>query len=583
MILNVEKLSKNYGIKKLLDNINFTIEEKDKIGIIGNNGTGKTTLLKLLAGLEEPDQGNIIYAPSIKISYLAQNTELDNKLTIFEQMLLSVNNQTDAIMEHDIKTILTKLGLTDFTKAICDLSGGQKRRLSLAQTLIKPADVLILDEPTNHLDGNMILWLEKFLLKFNKILIMVTHDRYFLERITNKMFELEDGQLFVYPANYSQYLTLKIEKEEMLIASKRKLDAFLRKEQQWISRGAKARTTKDRRRISQYEELSGIIYNKKAILNLESTASRLGRKTVELQNVSKSYEKPIINNFSLIIPNDARIGITGQNGCGKTTLLKIIAGFVLPDFGQVNIGETVKIGYFSQENEDLNDQMRIIDFIKGIAEVVKSGKSTLSASQMIEKFLFDNPYSLIGTLSGGEKRRLMLLALLMASPNILLLDEPTNNLDITTMNIFESYLDDFEGAVVVASHDRYFLDKICDRFYEFTENGLLEPHMGKYSDFLVAPKEEEQKTKDEEREKPKNSLLKLTFQEQLEFQKIESIIDELENELMLVNHQISEKIGNYELQKPFLDKKATLEKTINEKIARWEYLSQKDDMAKRGK
>lgn len=582
MIVNLESVSKNYGMKTLFSNINLTIEEKDKIGIIGNNGTGKTTLLKVIAGTEEPDFGRVIYGPLIKISFLSQNLELNEEMTVYEQAISDYDGKLDELQDHEVKAALTKLGLTNWNVKVSTLSGGQKRRLALAKTLIRPADLLILDEATNHLDGEMILWLEKFLLKFPKSLLMVTHDRYFLERIVNKIVELENGTISTYPANYSHYLELKLEKETMLSANQRKLEAFLRKEQQWISRGPRARTTKDKRRINQFEELSQITFTKKPNLNLESTASRLGKKTIEMVNVSKSYHKPIIQNFSFIVPNDARIGMVGNNGCGKTTLLKIMAQIVEPDSGEVNVGETVKIGFFSQENEALDDSLRIVDFIKGISEYVKSKDVMLSATQMIEKFLFDNPYSLIGTLSGGEKRRLMLLALLMSAPNILLLDEPTNNLDITTMNILENYLEDFQGAVIVASHDRYFLDKVCDRIFVFTDDYSLQAYLGSYSEYLSNVKIAKATPSREQNSRIKQPPIKLSFHEQQEYATIEDEIGILEEKLQLLNKQIETNFENYDILKGFYGKQQELESKINAKLERWEYLSEKEEASKRG-
>jgi ATP-binding cassette subfamily F protein uup len=582
MIVNLESVSKNYGMKTLFSNINLTIEEKDKIGIIGNNGTGKTTLLKVIAGTEEPDFGRVIYGPLIKISFLSQNLELNEEMTVYEQAISDYDGKLDELQDHEVKSALTKLGLTNWNVKVSTLSGGQKRRLALAKTLIRPADLLILDEATNHLDGEMILWLEKFLLKFPKSLLMVTHDRYFLERIVNKIVELENGTISTYPANYSHYLELKLEKETMLSANQRKLEAFLRKEQQWISRGPRARTTKDKRRINQFEELSQITFTKKPDLNLESTASRLGKKTIEMVNVSKSYHKPIIQNFSFIVPNDARIGMVGNNGCGKTTLLKIMAQIVEPDSGEVNVGETVKIGFFSQENEALDDSLRIVDFIKGISEYVKSKDVMLSATQMIEKFLFDNPYSLIGTLSGGEKRRLMLLALLMSAPNILLLDEPTNNLDITTMNILENYLEDFQGAVIVASHDRYFLDKVCDRIFVFTDDYSLQAYLGSYSEYLSNVKIAKATPSREQNSRIKQPPIKLSFHEQQEYATIEDEIGILEEKLQLLNKQIETNFENYDILKGFYGKQQELESKINAKLERWEYLSEKEEASKRG-
>ncbi len=575
MILTAEEISKSYGIKDLFHKINLTVSEKDKIGIIGNNGTGKTTLLKVLAGLEDPDEGSIRKSPLLKISYLSQNIEANEELTVFDEAKRGAGKKMDDLQEHEVKTILAKLGFLDFQAQVKDLSGGQKRRLALASALIRPADLLILDEATNHLDGEMILWLEKYLINYPKAIILVTHDRYFLERIVNKIVELENGSISEYPANYSKYLDLKIERDQMLEANQRKMAAFLRKELVWISRGAQARETKDRRRIEQFEKLSQTEITKKSTLVLESTASRLGNKIIELNHVTKGYSRVLVNDFTFVVPKEARIGIVGENGCGKTTLLRIMAGTVKPDSGEVQIGETVKIGFFAQENEALDDGLRIIDFVRNIAEVVKSGKNVFTAVQMIEKFCFDNPYSLIGNLSGGEKRRLMLLALLMAAPNVLLLDEPTNNLDIATMNIFESYLDDFQGAVIVASHDRYFLDKVCDRFFVFTDTGRLEPHLGSFSHFLASQKPSlEKETVLVSPRVKKNPVRKLTFKEHQEYSEIENIISELEKHLETVTKEIEKNYENYALQKELYEQKETLKAELETKITRWGYLSE---------
>ncbi len=578
MILTAEGISKSYGIKDLFHKINLTVSEKDKIGIIGNNGTGKTTLLKVLAGMEDADEGTIRKSSLLKISYLSQNIEANEELTVFDEARHGAEKKMDDLQEHEVKTILTKLGFRDFTAHVKDLSGGQKRRLALASALIRPADLLILDEATNHLDGEMILWLEKHLINYPKAIILVTHDRYFLERIVNKIVELENGSISEYPANYSKYLDLKIEKDQLQEANQRKMAAFLRKELVWISRGAQARETKDRRRIEQFEKLSQTEITKKSTLVLESTASRLGSKIIELYHVSKGYSRLLVNDFTFAVPKEARIGVVGGNGCGKTTLLRMMAGTVRPDSGEVQIGETVKIGFFAQENEVLDDSLRIIDFVRDIAEVVKSGKNVYTAVQMIEKFCFDNPYSLIGTLSGGEKRRLMLLALLMDSPNVLLLDEPTNNLDIATMNIFESYLDDFQGAVIVASHDRYFLDKTCDRFFVFKDNGHLEPHLGSFSHFLASQKPgAEKETAFVPSRIKKNPVRKRTFKEQQEYSEIENIISELEKRLETVAMEIEKNYENYAILKDLYEKKNVLEAELEAKITRWGYLTEIDE------
>lgn len=574
MILIAQSITKTYHTKTLFKDISLHLNEKDKVAIIGNNGCGKTTLLKILAGLEEPETGIITTPQLTKISYLSQSLDLDEELTVIEEVFRGISSDIKDVEVYEAKAILSKLGLNDLDKQVKFLSGGQKRRLALASTLIRQADILILDEVTNHLDGEMILWLEKYLKQYNKAIIMVTHDRYFLERIVSKIFALENGQISEYDANYSKYLELKIQNEEMIEASNRKKEAFLRKEWEWIKRGPRARVTKDRRRIENYELLSSETKKVNQSLNFSSNVSRLGKKIIEIKNVSKRYDQLLFKNFTLNLTKDARIGLVGKNGVGKTTLLNIIAGKIAPDEGSVEIGETARIGYFSQEDEELKDEIRIIDYVKNVAEVIPNGKSFLTATQMIERFLFDNPYSLIGTLSGGEKRRLILLGILMSAPNVLLLDEPTNNLDLATINILEEYLEDFKGAVIISSHDRYFLDKVTDEIYAITDEKQVKPFLCSYSEYLSNYPSQTEKVKKEVVLRKNEKPVKLTFKEQIEYQNIEDEISLLEEQLQCKEIEIQNQVGNYDVVRKILDEKMLLESQLEAKIQRWAVLSE---------
>lgn len=583
MLLIAENINKSYGEKTLLNNVSINVEEKQKIGIIGVNGCGKSTFLKILANRLEPDSGSVSLIGKTKVSYLPQNLEINQNNTILKEVLRNVANEDHDVKEHEAKAILTKLELFDYDKVISNLSGGEKRKVALACALINPCDILMLDEPTNHLDSDMIEWLEKYLVKFPKAIIMVTHDRYFLERVVNKIVEIEKGKIYEYIANYSQYLDLKAEREESLLAQEKRIQTFLRKESEWIHRGARARATKEKKRVEKYEELTNRekVVEKKLVL--ESEKSRLGKKTIELINVSKGYDKQLFSNFSINVDKDARIGFIGKNGSGKTSLFKIIAQIEKPDSGEVVIGDTVRLGYFSQVNESLDESKRAIDYIRSIADVIKTKNATISASQMLENFLFDEPYIPISKLSGGEKRRLALLGVLMKAPNILLLDEPTNDLDITTLTLLENYLEDFSGAVLVISHDRYFLDKVVDKVYVLENDHKWNQYNGGYSDYLDTRKENsfENVTKENKVQRVKEKKVKLTFLEQKEFEKIELETEELTNKINKVQEEIDANITSYLKTKDLYLEKEKLEKELEEKFARWEYLSEIDRLSKK--
>ena len=457
-VLNLEHISKIYGEKKVFDDVSFGIHEADKIGVIGINGTGKTTLLKMIAGLEIPDEGEVIRQKGLRIAYLPQNPEFPQGTNVLSYVTDGHEGE-DWNTESEAKTVLTRLGLFDFTEPIAHLSGGQKKRVALAKALVDPADVLILDEPTNHLDNEMAAWLETYLKKFRGVVIMVTHDRYFLDRVTNKILEISHGKLYSYIANYSEFLEQKEQREEMELASERKRQSVLRMEVEWAKRGCRARSTKQKARLERLEALkSGKAPIQDGRVELDSAVTRLGKKTIELHHISKRYgDKVLIDDFDYIVLKNQRLGIIGANGCGKSTLMKIITGRLQPDSGRVEIGDTVQIGYFAQEAVGMDDSQRVIDYVKETAEYVLTKDGRITASQMLERFLFDPAmqYTPIGKLSGGEKRRLYLLHVLMSAPNVLVLDEPTNDLDIPTLTILEDYLESFAGIVIAVSHDRY--------------------------------------------------------------------------------------------------------------------------------
>ena len=582
MLLSAEHIFLNFGLKQLLDDVTLYLNEGDKIGIIGINGTGKSSLLRVLAGQQVPDQGAVSLDPNVQVCFLPQNPEMVAGATVLEQVFHDFSPDTRALLEYEAKAMLTRLGITDFTQPVDTLSGGQRKRVALAAVLLHPADVLILDEPTNHLDSDMVLWLEDHLRKFTGGLIMVTHDRYFLERVCNRITELSHCRIRHYEANYSKYLEQKTQQEEMDQAAQRKRQSILRVEYQWIMRGAQARRTKNKDRIARYEQLkaqAGPVSD--GAVEMATLSSRLGRKTVELDHVTKAFgDHVVLRDFTYHIARDDRVGIVGRNGAGKSTLLNLIAGKLAPDSGTVDWGETVRLGYFSQEGRELDPRQRVYDFIHEIAGEVKTREGNFSATQMMERFLF--PTQLqgqpIGKLSGGERRRLYLLSILMAAPNILLLDEPTNDLDVTTLAILEEYLETFPGAVLAVSHDRYFLDKMAAQIFEVGEGGAVRRYSGNYSDYLAKRREETPAPK-EERKKPaagkpaRQRKLKFTFKEQREYDTIEADIAALEARIAQREGEMLACGSDYgKLQDLTKDQQAD-QAALEEKMDRWLYLT----------
>lgn len=579
-ILNIEHVSKLYGAKKVFDDVSYGIHEGDKIGIIGINGTGKTTLLKMIAGLEETDEGQIIRQNGLRITYLPQNPEFPEGATVFSYV-------SDGNHDVEARTVLNKLGIFDHEEAIAHLSGGQKKRVALARTLVNPADVLILDEPTNHIDNEMAMWLEDYLNKFKGVVIMVTHDRYFLDRVTNKILEISHGKLYGYTANYSEFLELKAQREEMELATERKRQSVLRMELEWAKRGCRARTTKQKARLERLEALkNGVAPVRDAVVELESIGTRMGKKTIELHQVSKSYgEKVLIQDFEYIVLKNQRLGIIGPNGCGKSTLVKMITGRVEPDAGTIEIGDTIQIGYFAQEAEDMDGNLRVIDYIKDVAEYVPTKDGRITASQMLERFLFDGnmQYTPISKLSGGEKRRLYLCKVLMSSPNVLILDEPTNDLDIPTLTILEDYLDSFAGIVIAVSHDRYFLDNLAERIFAFDGNGNLKQYEGGYTDYLEAKLREEAasqpvaeiKKKDSGKDWKQNqpTKLKFSYKEQREYDTIDEDIAALEEKIESLDADMMANATNSAKLSEIVAEKEKAEKALEEKMERWVYLN----------
>ena len=584
-ILNIEHISKIYGEKVIFDDVSLGIHSGDKIGVIGVNGTGKTTLLKIIAKINEPDKGQIICGNGIRVSYLPQNPEFPKKQSILEYVMDGKEHQ-DWKTESEAKTILTKLGIYDFDEGCDHLSGGQKKRVALARTLVDPTEVLILDEPTNHLDNDMVLWLEEFLNSFRGVLIMVTHDRYFLDRVTNKIVEIDKGKLYEYDTNYSGFVELKVQREEMELATERKRQSLLRVEMEWMKQGIKARGTRQRARTERFEELKNAKGpSMQQNVEMDSISSRLGKTTIELEHISKGFgDKHLINDFSYIVLRDDRIGFIGPNGCGKSTLMKMIMGILKPDEGNITIGDTVKIGYFAQENEDMTGDIRVIDYIRNVAEYIQTTKGQASASQMLDRFLFppELQYTPLDKLSGGEQRRLYLLKVLMEAPNVLILDEPTNDLDIQTLTILEDYLDTFAGIVITVSHDRYFLDRIVNRIFAFEEGGHLKQYEGGYTDYpeKVKPIAKQEKSKPEKKEnngkkfqKEHQKKLKFTYKEQKEFETIDDDIAKLEEKIEQLDEEIMENATNSGKLAELTQQKEETEEALNEKMDRWVYLN----------
>jgi len=591
ILLNAENITKSYNERPLLQSISLAIDQGDKIGVIGVNGTGKSTLLKIIAGAQEAEQGQVTLGRGVRINYLSQNPVFQQEATILQQVLSGVSSLEREAKSYKAKSILTKLGFTDLEQQVGPLSGGQKKRVALACALVSESEILILDEPTNHIDSSMVNWLENYLARYKGALLMVTHDRYFLDRVANRIVEIDQGSLYTYPANYSKFLELKAQREEMEAATQRKRQSLLRRELEWIQRGARARGTKARFRVERFEELSSQgALEPQAKLEINAAASRLGKKTIELKNISKSYPgKQLIADFSYNLLRGDRLGIVGPNGCGKSTLLKIICGLVQPDAGTVSIGETVKIGYFSQECEDMDHSLRAIDYIRNFALEVETPRGTLTAAQLMETFLFDGllQYTPIERLSGGERRRLYLLGILMQAPNVLLLDEPTNDLDIQTLTILEDYLSSFSGAVVAVSHDRYFLDKVVNHIFAYEENGTIKQYLGGYSDYFALYREEQQHPPKKQgqsagsSDKPYKPVhekkLKFTYKEQKEFDEIDAVIAGLEESIAAVQEEINLQSANFTRLQELLEEKESLEGALAEKMDRWVYLNDLND------
>ena len=587
ILLSANNISKTYMERKVLDDVSFFLNEGDKVGIVGINGTGKSTLLKILAGAEYSDSGTITRTNGIRISYLPQIPEFDDHGSILEQVLAHLPADLMQTKEFEAKSILDKMGISDYNKDISTLSGGEKRRAGIAAALVQPSDVLLLDEPTNHIDNETAQLLEDLLMKYRGAIVMVTHDRYFLNKICKKIVEVDKGKIYSCEGGYSDYLVYKAQREADIEATERKNRSVYRRELEWIKRGPRARGTKSKDRIERFEALKNReIPVETEKLQLQSVSSRLGKKTIEIENISKSINGvPLITDFSYIISRDARIGIVGHNGAGKSTFLKMIMGQLTPDNGNIIIGDTVNIGYFSQECESMDPNMKVIEYIRETADRIQTPDGTVTASQMLERFLFtpELQWNRIEKLSGGERKRLYLLKVLMEAPNILLLDEPTNDLDIATLTILEDYLENFNGAVIAVSHDRYFLDRMATEIFEF-KDGMCNRYNGNYTDYaqqaLKTTSAEKPKQKGEKKERTYTgkTRLKFSFKEQREYDTIDDVIAELEQKIADTEKEITANSADYVKLQELSDKKEELENTLAEKMDRWVYLN---DLAER--
>lgn len=597
-VLNIEHISKMFGDRVIFEDASLGIQEGDKIGIIGINGTGKTTLLRMIAGLAEPDSGQVVRQNGMRIAYLPQNPEFPADATIGSYTL---SDSTE--MGWLVQSNLNKLGITEYGQLISNLSGGQQRKVALAKVLASDFDVLLLDEPTNHLDEEMIGWLEEYLKNYRGVLIMVTHDRYFLDRVSNRILEISYGKIYSYEANYSRFLELKAEREEMELAAERKRQSILRVELEWAKRGCRARSTKQKARLMRLEALkNGMAPVREQTVAMDSAETRMGKKTIELRHVGKSYgEKHLIRDFSYIVLKNQRLGIIGPNGCGKSTLIKMIAGLVEPDEGQIEIGETIRTGYLAQDEPDMDSDRRVIDYIRDIAEYVQTREGKISASQMLERFLFtpDMQYTPVSKLSGGEKRRLYLLSVLMSGANVYILDEPSNNVDIPTLTVLEDYLNSFPGIVITVSHDRYFLDNVADRIFEFDGDGHLQQYEGGYTDYLEAKQrrlsEKRENGPDRKDADGKNERsgqgsaekkdtagdwkqnrpvkLKFSYKEQREYETIDDEIARLEEKIGQLDSDIMANATNSARLSELTAQKEAEETRLEEKMERWVYLN----------
>lgn len=598
-LLTMEHIIKSYTDRILLNDVGFSISENEKIGVIGINGMGKSTLLKVVAGIEPYDSGKISMRSQVKICYLPQTPVFESGTTVLKAAVEgNIDEMNQWTVEADAKAMLNQLGFTEYDEKIEHMSGGQKKRIALVNALLTSADILVLDEPTNHLDNAMSEWLEEYLIQFRGAVLMVTHDRYFLDRVVNRIVEVDNGKLYSYPGNYSEFVRLKEERQNMALATEQKRKSLLRTELEWLSRGARARSTKQKAhidRIKAMQEIQDIQEEKR--VSMSSVASRMGNKTIELSDISKSYGKRIlIKDYNYIFLKNDRIGIIGPNGCGKTTLLKIINGIVRPDTGTVEIGKTIRVGYFSQENEYMDDSEKVIDYVKEVGEYITTPEGKITASQMLENFLFDGAmqWSRIEKLSGGEKRRLYLLRVLMSSPNVLILDEPTNDLDIQTLTILEDYLDRFDGIIIIVSHDRYFLDRTVNRIFSFEGEGEIRQFEGGYSDYLIrkeleaVPEEKVSAGKAEKADKDANKdawkqhekKIRFTYKEQKEFESIDDDIAELEGKIEKLDQEIAQNVTNSARLNDLLKEKEQAEQALDEKMDRWVYLNDLNEQIK---
>lgn len=576
MLLSAEHLTKHQNIKCIVKDVSFAIEDKDKIALVGVNGTGKTTLLRMIAGEEKYEEGTMIRKNGLRISYLAQDPVFKEEDTILHQ-ILSMDKE---IKEFEAKAILGKLGIYNVDEKVAHLSGGQRKRVALARALLKPCDLLLLDEPTNHLDNQMIEWLENYLQRFSKAVFMVTHDRYFLERVCTKIIEIDRTCLYTYEANYSQFLEAKEQRKEMMMAQDRKRANLLRKELEWMRAGVQARGTKSRDRIERFHKLNEIEdYKESSSVKLDTLTSRLGKKTMEWEHLSKAYkDKVLFHDFSYHLQRNDRIGILGVNGCGKSTLMRILAKEEMPDSGIVEHGETVRIAFFKQGCEEMDFSKTVLDYIKDTSNEIKTMEGSFSASQMLERFLFDKKmqYTPIGRLSGGERRRLYLLKVLISAPNILFLDEPTNDLDIETLQILEDYLDNFNGAIITVSHDRYFLDRICDKMFVFEGNGVIRQYTGGYSALKLEQSYSKEKT---EKEKTvRQSIPKMSTKEKQELESMDQKMDDIQNKIQSLDEEMALAGDDFKKIQQLSDTRMNLENELEKLMERWEELSEKKQM-----
>ena len=585
MLLNMESVRKTYGDRALLDHVSFYMKSGDRVGIVGVNGCGKSTFLRLAAGVESPDEGTVSYDPNVRLGYLPQNPAFDPENTVMEQVEAGLDPTAREIARYEAVEILTRLGIEDVNQKMGTLSGGQRKRVALASTLVHPADLLLLDEPTNHLDAEMIGWLENYLQSFSGGILLVTHDRYFLERVAQKTMEVSFGKCYLYDGGYSAYLDGKARREEMEAAGERKRQTTLRRELQWVLQGPCARGTKSRERLERYEKLKAAQppQTEGSLEPIQALSSRLGKKTVELQGVTKSFDgKCVLKNFDFLLQRTDRVGIVGGNGAGKSTLLNLIAGYITPDSGTVTLGETVKLGYFSQHAQEMNPNLTALQYVKEFGDRIETPEGVLTASKLMENFLFSGPmqHRLISRLSGGEKRRLFLLGILASAPNVLLLDEPTNDLDIPTMTVLENYLQSFPGAIIAVSHDRYFLDKLCNRIFAVEKDGQVRQYPGGYTDYLQSldtPREKKIKAAPEA-PRPKSKKLKFSYKEQREFETIDADIAALESKIAENRQQQDIDGADYEKLQALMAEQSQLESQLEAKEERWMYLT---DLAER--